>query len=875
MAECPVCCKFFEDIVLLQDEHIALCLSGDISADYASDDSGHCPVCLTAFASLHPSVVWDDHVDSCLRLEEQKLQRSQKATPQKKKKQTTLAFVDSYECNDASACSTMVGGNTGKSSSQKPGKSTILQIQYSSDDEFCAVKRHVKVLRHFSNSNIKDNGNNKDGDSDGEMMDCGSGSDDDGDDRSTDMWRLAAATNGFKQGTFTTQFLSKYFQDSLTSSSSSSTSSGKVYNLEPAACPAADNVIDNKLFSQQVNTACFRDIVLAKRGLDAKIKALRLEYNSFVRDCVAFRDLTISNLPKPVQPKMESETFSSVNTSTEDSFFDARQQAKELSEEPISVLVSNVIKKPTKKTVSLAIKKPKAAISSILQPIPPVIPRQTVTTIVISDDSSDQESPKKKTCRKIAPLIPNTPHTPPPARIRQSLGSQESPQISGRFQCMDIRDNRDDEDESMTLPQRRRSGLMCVEATPVLGGDFAAYRRSTNSGWVVEDTPSVNLGPALDYDEPESSIVRSTRIIGNVGTSTSGIIDSNVLEQNNSDEAPVNELEPKNAYSNDYEFENDSYDDGFDKHVKYNDNDKCIPASSIHLDFRVLDVAAAAESKTTPYRKSFDAPFARASVSTRQPTVARKLNALEVLMKSAASVASGASLPDSIPSELIDKGTKPVASKASKVPKSVTATTGTVAKKKKKAEEPAIKPDYLSMTVQDLEKIAGKYGIRKLPKSVLVDQLNKIWDTLYPTSVESVTIHPMESVVTDKQFPVPSATSTSKTTVKAIKLSPIVDAAPEIQAEEPKLVKPKAPRKKASSTTSVSAPETSTEQQIYEYIQSNEELYGQILRYKPLEFEALHQEIKANGGIKCSKKVLQSFLDARGITTQNNNASFG
>jgi len=55
------------------------------------------------------------------------------------------------------------------------------------------------------------------------------------------------------------------------------------------------------------------------------------------------------------------------------------------------------------------------------------------------------------------------------------------------------------------------------------------------------------------------------------------------------------------------------------------------------------------------------------------------------------------------------------------------------------------------------------------------------------------------------------------------------------------------------------------ETRLVNYIKSNKDLYLHILQYKPVNVGILHDELKQNG-IKCSQKVLTTFLDKQGCS---------
>ncbi|KAI9097166.1 hypothetical protein DFS34DRAFT_593846 [Phlyctochytrium arcticum] len=66
------------------------------------------------------------------------------------------------------------------------------------------------------------------------------------------------------------------------------------------------------------------------------------------------------------------------------------------------------------------------------------------------------------------------------------------------------------------------------------------------------------------------------------------------------------------------------------------------------------------------------------------------------------------------------------------------------------------------------------------------------------------------------------------------------------------------------------------ETKLFSYIRNHRQLYQRILRYEPVDFETLYQQVIKSAGLeKCSRKVLGSFLDKKAInyvlpSTRNN-----
>ncbi|KAI9332376.1 hypothetical protein BDR26DRAFT_921767 [Obelidium mucronatum] len=960
MAECPICNTFFKDIVQLQDDHIPLCLSGGESTTPVEAASESCPICHLPFASLHPSVVWDDHVDSCIRIQEQKHSRKQQSkAPTPKQKQTTLSFVDVEIPNDndsnpqttaaATAAAAAAAAETTTTTTRKKYKlsESCFQVDLSSDEEFCAVKRHVRILRFDTDKVVdtiataKQSSSKRSGTSAAaskkrkqdpnhtsvalgkELEDhlteryheflgkggrsnriiCQQGQErrsnsdetnhddfenhhvplmeeddqENSDDGSTDLWRVAGAQNGYKFDTFMTLFLSKYIQDS-SGSLSSNNSTDEGLN------------VDNKCFQRQVMSDCMKDVKLAKRALDRKIDELRMEYNEFVRQCVKFRDLTISKSktrPQPIESTIESTTAYSAAISPQDFFFDATTSTSTNS----SFTHENENPRPTTNS------QPKATLPAATTAASSSTYRSNITTIVISDDSDmeDQTTATTTTATnpkwnsnsiKLLSSLVAAPTTPSPVKKSNRL-YQASPHISSQFQNLGI------QEDPITATASTRS-----KPTHAVSPD------DDSIDWVVENTPSPKRRMAPPLEEEETNKKSAVQFLD---TKKAGI------------QSPCDELWNEDIQgggsgdiSRQLEYEEGfyvGYDDGDGQEEEEEgdfggvlDSDSPPPSAAVahpvQFHCSVDSLAAAAEppilsASGSNYRSSSAgavttaaAVNATASASNSSAKSGNKLNALDVLMRTAASMAAGETIGGTTGAAkpARQKATLKTSSnsKSAAAPTSIstaassssnTAKSKVPSKRKKKGEEnePTVKPDYSSMEISELEKIAGKYGIRKLPKTVLIDQLNKIWDTLHPSSITvtattavsapAAAAEPTEISSHDKkQLKKKSSSSNSV-------INDVTEQQQQDQQEQPPTTKQKISRKKTP-TSSAATPEVSLDQQIYDYIHSNQELYGQILRYKPLDFEKLHQEVKATG-IKCSKKSLQTFLDARGITTRN------
>ncbi|KAJ3414190.1 HEAT repeat-containing protein 2 [Chytridiales sp. JEL 0842] len=159
-------------------------------------------------------------------------------------------------------------------------------------------------------------------------------------------------------------------------------------------------------------------------------------------------------------------------------------------------------------------------------------------------------------------------------------------------------------------------------------------------------------------------------------------------------------------------------------------------------------------------------------------------------------------------------------------------------------------PDYNSMSDAQLKKLSDKYGLRKLSKPILVDQLIKIWISLNPSRTLSL-----------------NNKSSIKTALDLVVGDEDDDDEEGAEIEEEILPR----RKKLAGKIGESEHQQPLEERLTSLIKNNADIYCRILRYEPLDLIHVHQQT-ITAGISCSKKELGEFLERRGMAVINTTA---
>ncbi|KAJ3044196.1 hypothetical protein HDV00_002873 [Rhizophlyctis rosea] len=178
---------------------------------------------------------------------------------------------------------------------------------------------------------------------------------------------------------------------------------------------------------------------------------------------------------------------------------------------------------------------------------------------------------------------------------------------------------------------------------------------------------------------------------------------------------------------------------------------------------------------------------------------------------------------------------------------------GTGAKKGKAA---AGMPIYKGMNVTELRKIGKKYGLRPGCKAMLVTELTKIWMVLNgvdDTPASSSSSRPAVAQKDSQVLDVPDSCGES---------SEDEEGSDELGVFDDDLLDDG----NGVGTQMVVEDAESMEEKLFGFVKGQTSLYGRILRYEPIDFELLHQQVVQVQGLeKCSRKVLGAFLDKRAV----------
>ncbi|KAJ3057095.1 hypothetical protein HK097_000559 [Rhizophlyctis rosea] len=171
--------------------------------------------------------------------------------------------------------------------------------------------------------------------------------------------------------------------------------------------------------------------------------------------------------------------------------------------------------------------------------------------------------------------------------------------------------------------------------------------------------------------------------------------------------------------------------------------------------------------------------------------------------------------------------------------------------RKGKGKAVAVMPDYKGMNVVDLRKIGKQYGLRPGCKAMLVKELTKIW-----------------MVLNGQESARPAAASSSQSPSRAVESTNVPDSCGESSDEEEDEFGGGDVFDEGE-VVGTQLPEGSVEtmeERLYNFVRGQTNLYTRILRYEPIDFELLHEQVKQLEGLeKCNKKILGAFLDKRSI----------
>ncbi|KAJ3121965.1 hypothetical protein HK098_003257 [Nowakowskiella sp. JEL0407] len=168
-------------------------------------------------------------------------------------------------------------------------------------------------------------------------------------------------------------------------------------------------------------------------------------------------------------------------------------------------------------------------------------------------------------------------------------------------------------------------------------------------------------------------------------------------------------------------------------------------------------------------------------------------------------------------------------------------------------------PNYIQYDIKQLQTMASRYGIRKCSKTVLVSQLEQIWRVVERGDPQETRTPPI------KNTQVASRTTAEKNDRHLPNNLSDDDVRSngsdgELENLEPDL---------EDEDDDATAPTTNSNPRdpkilITTYIRNNAELHSRILRYEPVHFESMLNDI-TNSGLKCKKKQLLEYLDTMGV----------
>ncbi|KAI8616985.1 hypothetical protein BC830DRAFT_1167384 [Chytriomyces sp. MP71] len=794
MASCPVCHEHFACIETLQNTHIGICLASDSRIE---NNRHPCPVCGIPLASLHASVVWNDHVLRCVeRVERDETRGRINAARQ--------AFLDASSVPVSSSQQPSKSTHTGKS--RKKTTKTTTHI-LSSDDEFRAVTKTVtkKVLRvvrpshssaapHGKVSPVKSGKKAKDqnetsvvlgpelqhhlrdryrrflgvggsvkvetdikveprvkqevGEDVGIMGPIDRTDDtylDDEDE--TNLWNLAKVSAD-ADPLFCTRLLSKYLRDEALigddGQANTPAPQSLVHSLNEGHFLEKEKA-DNK---NQVRKDCIDDVEYAKKALDAMILDLRLEFNEFVSHCITIRNTVLCGMSTPVE--LDDDSDPAVPEQDVDPVVEATPSPTRI--HAYALQSTEDIESPCRLAATASRAAPDSHTPVHIAETP-VVPR----TVLARHPPGEV----------LSPCLLGVPLTRPRSLAMNSwrIGELE------KARCNELAMS---DTESPCILTARGGSV----------GDAAAYRDALpsdpESPCVLTLVPPRAISPALWKSALLVEISDDSDVDGAPAPTTKAV----ARACSSKTEARI-----------------------------------CSTATQVEVGMQglalrtpvkmhregVVVAEAVAEGALSPGKRGREEAEAERAI--------RAVNALDVVMRAAVGVGG-------------------IAGNAGPVERTKLVTKGK-SKGKKAKSGPSVKPDYKAMPVQELEKLAGKYGVRKMGKAALVAQLDKIWDALHPEAVAL----PVAEAPNQEVIPVGPA---PKRKPRARKAKPV-----DVEEEQP----------------------LSIEEQIYEAVRGDPGLFRCFLRFQPVLFDDVLAHVKACG-VKCTKKALQAFLDERGVAVQ-------
>ncbi|KAJ3090150.1 hypothetical protein HK100_007531, partial [Physocladia obscura] len=811
MVECPVCAAQFATIAQLQDKHIDACLgisTGNNDASINTSDYLACPICGCQLDAYDQNYA-NSHVNACLERTVKSHAKPPKTT------QSTLVFGGAKQ----SSCK----------SKQCDRSSDKLSFEVlSSDDEFRAVKKHVRIPKSLST--VPPHANSKKPSKSSTLST----------NTVSKKKKKSAQHENTKSDIFVgvelDSHLSSQYQKILDDVKSKSSYFAESFIDEGVSEDWKQSENDNNFLHEDGNeddgSVDMWELSSVKLdSLDAE-KAFKTRFLSQWTDACVFG---------------EGENF--CENKSEDSKNDVNKKIRNN-----AISSSRHISEATTKMQSKNEPPIIPSCSKTQHLTEPVLQGSTkkYTTLIEISDDSDEEIEKVDIFSK---LQSTPPRVKSPPQIESSLVQPDSSQMSSVFEKLKIKDSSPNyslSSKSNLSIEYTDTTTILVEATPQQPLKFSKNNliRTEEPFWTVENTP-LNLQQFSSKQvTPERKAQQATFSASD--SSPEVIILSPLLSrqpfQNTRDN---NDSSPEIAswtMSNPLEIR--------EKFYSFADNINISPSSSEIICFRPSttenemiqsNIADMHNRQHESYENQFDFDNDQCddndyfegndefvmsySPPQIQPIDDRNFDDFDTLLrpissvKSLVSVAKGKEkFSGSCATAVSDfKGQE---ENESLIEPKTRRKKNAINKNSVSEQQKLTKPDYSSMKIQELEKIAGSYGIRKLPKPILVGQLSKIWDQLHHSI-------PTETV------------ELAATTLVSPAISQETLTAPS---------KPKTARKrKICAETDPGTPNLSVEQKIYEYIKSNTELYSKILRYQPLELENVLVQMKT-AGMKCNKK---------------------
>ncbi|CAG8534978.1 11624_t:CDS:2 [Paraglomus brasilianum] len=142
-------------------------------------------------------------------------------------------------------------------------------------------------------------------------------------------------------------------------------------------------------------------------------------------------------------------------------------------------------------------------------------------------------------------------------------------------------------------------------------------------------------------------------------------------------------------------------------------------------------------------------------------------------------------------------------------------------------------PDYKAMTKLELTKMLSKYGVKPGKREDMISMLTNIWYSLANSATQEY------------------ASATDDDDISSSSSDECVDGGDQSADFWNKLGFSEEPHE-------------NVDERLYKFFIENDELYNKILKYEPLNFQAIFSLLVVSK-VKCNEKQLKDFLDGQGI----------